>query len=239
VHTDRRRTAFTLLVIAAITYSGLPWEAVAGFPLDPARSYLSELAAQDQPAGLIFRALDGLTGVLVLIALALGSRMPRCTGLTKGSAFALAAFAALTIVDASSPMACATSSSVRCAAADAANALGLPHQIHTVSSAGALAAAVVSAVLLVIAVVRDRARRRAVERGVLVAIVGMLIGTTVLVTVLAMLSTADGRLVDGGGIVQRAQVLVVSAYLVAFGIIAGRPYRPDASRPHAHPAGVR
>lgn len=230
VRTDRRRTAIrVLLLIAAITYSGLPWEAATGFPLDPARSYLSELAAADQPSGVIFRALDGLTGVLVLVALALGIRTPSSTGLVKGSAIALAAFAALTIIDASSPMACATSTSLRCAAADASNTLGLSHQIHTVSSAGALAAVVVSALLLTIATMRDRTRSSAGGRGVLFVIAGMLIAATVLVTVLALLSTEDGRLVDGGGFAQRVQVLLVSAYLVAFGIFAVR-YRAGTRR---------
>jgi len=240
VRTDRRRTAFrVLLLIAAITYSGLPWEAAAGFPLDPSRSYLSELAAQDQPYGLIFRTLDGLTGVLVLVAFALGSRVPSYTGFARGSAIAIAAFAALTIIDASSPMACATSTSLRCAAADAANALGLSHQIHTVSSAGALAAVVVSAVLLAVALVRDRTRSSDTERRVLFAIAGMLIVVTVLVTVLAMLSTDDGRLVDGGGFVQRAQVLLVSAYLVSFGGIAVRHRVATRREPRSESESVR
>lgn len=218
-----------LLLTAAVAYSGIPWEAAAGFPLDPSRSYLSELAAADQPNGLVFRALDAATGVLILAALAIRGRAAATTGLTTGAAFALGAFAVLTIVDASLPMACATSASAACAQADAANTLGLSHQIHTMSSAGALTAVLVSAVLLVMALTRDRAPRSGGIRALEIVawiVVAMLVATTVLVTVITVASTADGRLLDGGGLAQRAQVLWVSSYLVVFGLIAG-PRRSD------------
>jgi hypothetical protein len=234
----RRRTVQVLLVVAAITYSGLPWEAVAGFPLDPSRSYLSELAAADQQHGWLFRTLDAVTGALVLVALAVRGRAKGQAGLARASAVALAAFAILTIVDASSPMACATSSSPRCAAADAANALGVSHQIHTVSSAGALTAVVVSAGLLAIAIARGRTRSRPVERGTFFAVAGALVVVTVLVTVLALLSVGDGRLVHGGGLVQRAQTLLVSAYLVGFALLTTRRADP-CPEPHADSGSVR
>jgi hypothetical protein len=211
-----------LLVIAAVTYSGLPWEAVAGFPLDASRSYLSELAAADRPSGWLFRSLDITTGLLILAALAGVPRRLRPVGLARGAEFALAAFAFLTIVDASSPMACASSASLECARADAANALGLGHQIHTVSSAGALAAVLVSAVLLSVSALRGEPRTRPLERRLLVGVVGLLAAVTLIVSVLALVSTGDGRLVDGGGLVQRAQVLLVSTYLCAYAVIAGR-----------------
>lgn len=214
-------TIRALLLIAAVTYAGVPWEAVVGFPLDPSSSYLSELAAADQPYGLLFRALDASTGALVFGALALRSRTGSSSSrFARGAVVALAVFSGLTILDASSPMACATSTSDRCAAADAANTLGLAHQIHSVSSAGALVAVVASGVLLAFAVASDRTRFRPIGREMVFAIVGALIAATVLVTVLAMLSAGEGKLLDGGGFAQRAQVLLISAYLVVFGVIA-------------------
>ncbi|MBN9142226.1 MAG: DUF998 domain-containing protein [Micrococcales bacterium] len=233
MRTDRRGTAMQILLLAAaIAYSGLPWEAVAGFPLDPAGSYLSELAAADQPLGWLFRALDLTTGVLVLIALLVGGRSGGAVA-RRGATLALAGFAVLTIVDASSPMACASSASLRCARGDAANTLGLAHQIHTVSSAGALAALLVSAVLLAVAVSRDAGWDRPVGRRLLLALVVSIVAVTVLVSVLAVLSTDEGRLMSGGGYAQRAQVLLVSLYLGWFGFLVKRlgsgPVRVTAS----------
>jgi len=230
-------------VLAAITYSGIPWEAAAGFPLDVSRSYLSELAAADRPYGAVFRALDGATGALVLAALALCVVARRRAGrpttrVERGSGFALAAFAALTVLDASSPMVCATSTSAACAAADAANALGLSHQIHTVSSATALAAVIVSAVLLAVDLARGPGRGRPGERRVVFVLAGMLIVVTALVTALAAMSTGDGKLIDGGGFVQRAQVVLVSAYLVGFGVVVTR-LRSGVGRERPGPEGVR
>lgn len=214
--------ARTLLVIAAIMYSGLPWEAAVGFPLDPSRSYLSELAARDQPSASLFRLLDASAGVLILVALLVEPTRARARSLFTASAYALGLFAAFTIIDASSPMACATSASIACARADAANTLGAAHEIHTFSSAGALAAVLSSAVLLALAVVRERPRRRPHERWVCVGVAAALFSATVLVTVLAMCSTEGGRLVDGGGVAQRAQVILISAHLVCFAVTSSR-----------------
>ena len=228
-----------LLVVAAVTYSGFPWEAAAGFPLDPSRSYLSELAAADRPSGWLFRSLDITTGLLILAALVGAPRRPRPVGLVRGAEFALAVFAFLTIVDASSPMACASSASLDCARADAANALGLGHQIHTVSSAGALAAILVSAILLSVSVLRGGPRTRPLERRLLVGVVGLLAAVTLLVSVLALASTGDGRLVDGGGVVQRVQVLLVSMYLCAYAVIAGRRGLASVPTPHTDATSIR
>ncbi|MEB4613704.1 DUF998 domain-containing protein [Leucobacter sp. M11] len=218
----RKTTSLILLLAAAVTYAGVPWEALVGFPLDPARSYLSELAAVDQPTSPLFRMLDGLTGALILCALFLGRQKPRVRGTRSASAFTFAAFACLTLLDAASPMACATSASAQCAAADAANTLGTTHQVHTLSSSAALIAVLLSAILLAISVTRDRAPARLLERWLVLGGVGALTAVTIIVSVLAVRSMADGQLLDGGGYAQRAQVLLVSAYIAGFGIISAR-----------------
>ena len=211
-----------MFCIAALLYSGVPWEAAAGFPLDPSRSYLSELAAADQPTSLLFRALDAGTGVLLLGALSFADRTAIPPRPARAAGFALAVFALLTIADALSPMACATSASRECAAADAAQTLGWSHQLHTLSSAGALVAAIVSAVLFACAAARERTLVRPLARRALWSISAALVLVSLIVSVLALLSAGEGALVDGGGFVQRAQVLLVSAYLAGYGVLTHR-----------------
>ncbi|PRI11617.1 DUF998 domain-containing protein [Leucobacter massiliensis] len=209
-----------LLIIAAITYSGVPWELAAGTPLDPSSSYLSELAAADQPSGPLFRALDLTSGALILLALLITGALNRTRGVRRAAALALAAFALLTMLDALFPMACASSVSASCARADAANQLGLAHQIHTLSSSGAVAAAVGAVILLAICAAREPLRRSGGAKAAIIALAGVLAVVTAIVSVLALLSGSDGRLVDGGGFFQRIQVLLMSASLIAFALAA-------------------
>ena len=63
--------AQALLTLAGVLYAGVVLEAVVGWPLDPARSYLSELAALDQPTSGLFRSTDLVAGVLVVTGLVL------------------------------------------------------------------------------------------------------------------------------------------------------------------------
>ncbi|MDR6867068.1 hypothetical protein J2Y69_001667 [Microbacterium resistens] len=205
--------ASVLLLIAALLYLGLPYEAAAGFPLDPARSYLSELAAEDQPLSLSFRLADGAAGLLAAIAaILLIATHPRWPGRTVAAAVAV--FGLGTLADVVFPMACATSASAACARADAAGALGLSHQIHTVTSVVALTAVVVSAIVLVLLVWSTPPRPSAL--GVVLAIgTVLLIASTVAISVIALASAADGTLPAGAGYVQRVQTLLIAAYLAA------------------------
>lgn len=221
VKADRRSAMRVLLLMAAVTYAGLPWEAIAGFPLDPVTSYLSELGAEDQRLGLVFRGLDLITGVLVVAAVVIGLHTSARSPLIRMAGFALCGFAILTIVDALNPMACATSSSAACARADAANALGISHQLHTVSSASATAAVLVSALLFGIALRRTDALPARVRR-IPGGIVAGLVGITLVAGAWALVSTSGGQLLAGGGIAQRVQVLLVSGYLVVFALLSHR-----------------
>ena len=63
--------AQVLLTLAGVLYLGVVVEAAAGWPLDPARSYLSELAALDQATSPLFRSTDVAAGTLVVGGLAL------------------------------------------------------------------------------------------------------------------------------------------------------------------------
>jgi hypothetical protein len=226
-----RRAPFVptiLMAVAAVLYLGVPAEALLGFPLDPTRAYLSELAAVDQPTSGLFRALDFLAGGMVV----LGSLLLLCereVSLHRSSIVAvigLAGFGAGTVADVVFPMACAPSADARCAAADAAGTLGTTHVVHTISSATALAAACLTAVVLIVIVARatgsQGARRgpaRSGHRAMVIVVVAVLVITSsVAVSLLAVLGNADGGLPAGGGVAQRLQTVTIAA------LLAGAPH---------------
>ncbi|MCT4352990.1 DUF998 domain-containing protein [Streptomyces sp. Je 1-79] len=62
------RVTAALLALGALAYSAWVLEAVVRTGLDPVRTYVSELAATDQPFGGFFRAADLTAGLLVLAA---------------------------------------------------------------------------------------------------------------------------------------------------------------------------
>lgn len=216
------RSVEALFAIAAVLYLGLPMEAVLGFPLDPASSYLSELAAKDQPHGVAFRLADGIGAVLVLVGVTLLSA--RCAPPRSAvyGTVTLALFAVATIADVIFPMACATSADPECARGDAEHTLGLSHQIHLVSSALALAAVNVSAVLLSAFATR---RRRRAHQGLPVALLvlaAVLLVSSVTVSVAALAGATDGALPAGAGYLQRVQTVSVCLYLLVFPWVLAR-----------------
>ncbi|MFE2724401.1 DUF998 domain-containing protein [Kitasatospora sp. NPDC059327] len=67
-----RRTArlavAALLLLSAVAYTAWVLEVVVSTGLDPVQAYISELAAEDQPLGGLFRATDLVAGLAVLAA---------------------------------------------------------------------------------------------------------------------------------------------------------------------------
>ncbi|MFF1902474.1 DUF998 domain-containing protein [Kitasatospora sp. NPDC058218] len=67
-----RRTArlavAALLLLSAVAYTAWVLEVVLSTGLDPVQAYISELAAEDQPLGGLFRATDLIAGLAVLAA---------------------------------------------------------------------------------------------------------------------------------------------------------------------------
>ncbi|MGV9268793.1 DUF998 domain-containing protein [Kitasatospora sp. NPDC003701] len=67
-----RRTArlavAVLLLLSAVAYTAWVLEVVLSTGLDPVQAYISELAAEDQPLGGLFRATDLVAGLAVLAA---------------------------------------------------------------------------------------------------------------------------------------------------------------------------
>ncbi|MEV0531298.1 DUF998 domain-containing protein [Kitasatospora sp. NPDC050463] len=69
-HPGRRtaRLVAALLLLSAVAYTAWVLEVVLSTGLDPVQAYISELAAEDQPLGGLFRATDLVAGLAVLAA---------------------------------------------------------------------------------------------------------------------------------------------------------------------------
>ncbi|MDX2558520.1 DUF998 domain-containing protein [Streptomyces sp. TX20-6-3] len=83
------RASAALLALGALAYTAWILEAVLRTGLDPVRTYVSELAASDQPFGTFFRATDLVSGTLILAGAVLGWAGTRPSGTrpsgTRGS----------------------------------------------------------------------------------------------------------------------------------------------------------
>ena len=123
-----------ILVAAGVLYCSLLLELAAGFPLDVHRSFLSDLAAQDQPTSPYARAMDLGTGVLLLIVVALGRHAARMHWDLAGLLIGTAIFAVGTMSDALAPIDCAASLSAACAAAENSGQDGATLLLHEVTS---------------------------------------------------------------------------------------------------------
>ncbi|WP_395360289.1 DUF998 domain-containing protein [Streptomyces sp. YH02] len=66
------RASAALLALGALAYTAWALEVLVRTGLDPVRTYVSELAASDQPFGTFFRATDLVSGTLVLAGAVLG-----------------------------------------------------------------------------------------------------------------------------------------------------------------------
>lgn len=223
-----RRAAAVALVIAAVAYTGLPLEAAAGFPLDPAVAYLSELAARDRPGRLPFALADGIAGTAaVLAAVALRGR-PVLPLAARWLPVLLLVFGLATTADVLSPMACAPSADVGCARAEERWDLDAGHVVHLVTSSVATLAAVgvAAAVLALVVGVRCRGDRSAAAWGVPAGV------ALLLSVVVAVLATADtlGLPIAPVGWWQRAQTVAFCATFVCVVPMLRRAGTGDGAR---------
>ncbi|KZM35673.1 DUF998 domain-containing protein [Oerskovia enterophila] len=208
--------AQVLLTLAGVLYLGVVVEAAAGWPLDPARSYLSELAALDQATSPLFRSTDVAAGTLVVVGLALlgtAYRLarhegePAATIVQKVTFWAFVVFGLATVADALLPLDCALSVG-DCAAREEAGELSLAHQAHTFSSvASGVSSFVASAGVVWLAHARRRTPLGISARlaGALGPLLGVVTGT---------IGLFGSPLPVGTGIVQRVQIVAFSVVLV-------------------------
>ncbi|MGW6459623.1 DUF998 domain-containing protein [Streptomyces sp. NPDC055078] len=145
------RMIAVLIALGALAYTAWLLEVVVSTGLDPVRTYVSELAAVDQPLGGLFRATDLAAGLLVLAGgLWALARTPRRPWALIGWG-GITLFGAATAVDSRLPLSCAPTADPECAARETAGLVPATHTAHAVSSSTAMAGAVVGIVALTVA----------------------------------------------------------------------------------------
>ncbi|MFD5415558.1 DUF998 domain-containing protein [Streptomyces nojiriensis] len=205
----------TLIGLAAAAYTAWVLEVVLSTGLNPIETYVSELAAQDQPLGGLFRATDftaGLLafsgGLLALFRLLKYAESRRAWAVIGWAGVAL--FGAATAADAWLPLSCQPTVDPECAARETAGLVPATHQAHAVSSSLAMTGALVGLVALTVAARRYGWFAPLARYGpALVAL--ELLATVWTLTAIALFTAGRGTWALGAG--QRLQVLLVALWL--------------------------
>ncbi|MFD6229860.1 DUF998 domain-containing protein [Streptomyces sp. NPDC060232] len=204
-----------LICLAGAAYTAWVLEVVLSTGLNPIETYVSELAAQDQPLGGLFRATDftaGLLafggGMLALIRLLKYTESRRLWAVVGWAGVTL--FGAATAADAWLPLSCTPTVDPECAARETAGLVPATHQAHAVSSTLAMTGALVGLVALTVAARRYGWFAPLARYGpALVAL--ELLATAWTLSAIAMFTAGRGTWALGAG--QRLQVLLVAVWL--------------------------
>ncbi|RLU99476.1 hypothetical protein CTZ27_15065 [Streptomyces griseocarneus] len=137
-----------LLALSAVLYAAWLAESLLDTGEDPVRTYVSELAAGQQPYHALFQATDLASGLCALLAgvlalLYIERRRWSVTGFA-----ALAVFGADTAVESRCPLTCALAGDPACTALDAAGRLPTVDTVHAVTSAVAVVSAITALLAL-------------------------------------------------------------------------------------------
>ncbi|MEU9608139.1 DUF998 domain-containing protein [Streptomyces sp. NPDC048057] len=202
--------AAALIAIGALAYTAWVLEVVLSTGLDPIQTYVSELAAADQPLGGLFRATDLAAGSLVLVGAVLAlARTPRRPWALIGWG-GVALFGAATAVDSRLPLSCTPTADPECAARETAGLVPATHTAHAVSSSLAMTGALIGIVGLTVAARRYGWWPALARFGPpLVAL--ELIATGWTLASVAAFEAGRGTWALGAG--QRLQVLLVAVWL--------------------------
>ncbi|MFE4614930.1 DUF998 domain-containing protein [Streptomyces sp. NPDC056747] len=219
------KAAAVLLGLGALAYTAWLLEVLVATGLDPVRTYVSELAAADQPLGGLFRATDLAAGLLVLAGalagLAATRRPRRHEPWALGGWIALAVFGAATAADSRLPLSCAPTADPECAARETAGLVPATHLAHAVSSSLAMTGVLAAMVALTVAA-RRYGHWRPLARTGPALVVLELAATVWTLAAVAAFEAGKGTWSLGAG--QRLQVLLVAVWLA---VLAGslRPRR--------------
>ncbi|MFI9002720.1 DUF998 domain-containing protein [Streptomyces sp. NPDC053541] len=215
--------AAVLLGLGALAYTAWVLEVVLRTGLDPVQTYVSELAAADQPLGGLFRATDLAAGVLVLggALTGLAAVRPRRAWAVTGWV-ALALFGAATAVDSRLPLSCAPTADPECAARETAGLVPATHTAHAISSGLAMTGALTAMLALTVAARRHRARSSLARTGP--ALVALEFAATAwTLAAVAAFEAGRGTWLLGAG--QRLQVLLVAVWLAVLARTVAREPR--------------
>ncbi|MEW1636413.1 DUF998 domain-containing protein [Streptomyces sp. NPDC093801] len=204
-----------LVGLGAAAYTAWVLEVVLSTGLDPIEAYVSELAAQDQPLGGLFRATDFTAGLLVflggLLALVRLVRYPRARRPWAVAGWAgVTLFGAATAADAWLPLSCRPTADPECAARETAGLVPATHQAHAVSSSLAMTGALVGIVALTVAARRYRRLAPLARYGPALVVLELL-ATAWTLTAISLFTAGHGTWALGAG--QRLQVFLVALWL--------------------------
>ncbi|MGW7443703.1 DUF998 domain-containing protein [Kitasatospora sp. NPDC054795] len=238
-HRTARTAVATLLLLSAVAYTAWVLEVVLSTGLDPVQAYISELAAEDQPLGGLFRATDLAAGLCLLAAAGTALATGR-VGASRRHRWALAGWSALalfgaaTAADSRLPLSCAPTSDEMCAARETAGLVPATHTAHAVTSSLAMAGALTALVSLTVAARRYRCCPGVRRFG------PWLLGAELLATGWSLASIAAfqaGRGTWALGAGQRLQVLLVALWLGLLALDVARSSRAGAPDPPGGSAG--
>ncbi|MFG2709418.1 DUF998 domain-containing protein [Streptomyces goshikiensis] len=212
--------------LGAAAYTAWVLEVVLSTGLNPIRTYVSELAAQNQPLGGLFRATDFTAGLLVfaggLLALVRLARYAACRRPWAVVGWAgITLFGAATAADAWLPLSCTPTADPECAARETAGLVPATHQAHAVSSSLAMTGALVGIVALTVAARRYGWFAPLARYGPALVVLELL-ATAWTLTAIALFTAGRGTWALGAG--QRLQVLLVALWLglLAYSVHAER-----------------
>ncbi|OAR26447.1 hypothetical protein A8W25_08010 [Streptomyces sp. ERV7] len=211
-----------LLALGALAYTAWVLEVVLHTGLDPVRTYVSELAAADQPLGGLFRATDLTAGALVLAGSSWALyRCERRAWSVAGWA-GLVLFGAATVADSRLPLSCAPTADPECAARETAGLVPATHTAHAVSSSLAMTGALVAVVALTVAARRYGRWAPLARYGPVLAVLELAVTVWTLAAIAAF-QAGRGTWSLGAG--QRAQVLIVAVWLGVLAYAVARDNR--------------
>lgn len=218
--------AGVLIALAGLCYSSWVLEFVLPFPLDPMRSFLSELDAAHRPHRGVYVAGDVITAACSTVAAAiLLAPRPAVVGATaRTSVAAFGVFGAATLADALLPIECIPGVDPRCPV-EPSGLLPQLHHVHALTSTTAVFAIFTTMIAAVIAAFRGRRWPLVRTAGTVVLAVASV--STVWMLVADNLS-GDYRL----GLAQRIQVGAISVWLLLWGWSVAR-HRDPATGPDA------
>ncbi|WP_327283150.1 MULTISPECIES: DUF998 domain-containing protein [unclassified Streptomyces] len=204
-----------LIGLGAAAYTAWVLEVVLSTGLNPIETYVSELAAQDQPLGGLFRATDFTAGLLAFAGglLALVGLLRRAASRRPWSIAGWAGvtlFGAATAADAWLPLSCTPTVDPVCAARETAGLVPATHQAHAVSSSLAMTGALVGIVALTVAA-RRYGRHAPLARYGPALVALELLATVWTLSAISLFTAGRGTWALGAG--QRLQVLFVALWL--------------------------